>query len=716
MIIIFSPLLLLAEVEEAYASHPSSANQGYVGLWEYPTAEMPEDGGGRAGYTGASPYAYYYVDLAWLPWLEINARLTTFDNIFVAASGWVNDNGVGRDYMDKAIDVKMKLHHSRSWYIPSIALGVTDLMGTEIMKSWYGVATWRFDEKFSFSVGYGTDRMNGLFGGVSWHATDWLELKAEYSPLDYTLDSVGSFKPHPASASSKYNVGAVFTLPWGTQGAVSWQRGDEFVFSLSQSFSLNGDFLKSENGASKGKAYEAPGSARIAEWEDMEPQRLGANITEALAQYVRVRDVEVAIGDREILVAYENYGHASQAEAMVRVLVVIAAVSPHLDTLYLIPRVRGVPVVSAQFPGDTLYAIRTRDLETKKPLQSAKFLWADRNFARGREWAWHSSGELRERANQDLKAMLVYEPRIDQTLADDYQSRWSVDLIYEKRSSNGWSAFADVRAPIFSDVNIWWEPDVNEKIRLQQAVISYLANFKGNGDNGIWSLSEVGWLDENWFGVNQWGRVYSRDGRLWGGARLGMVRDRDPLAFAGLPAGQVVYGLGWRYDDDSSPWRTVGWLQAGYNFAGLGLDLQLDYGQFIDTDTGAKLSLVRRWDDAAVGFWISRTDRLSSDKDFTAAGIHLELPAERWFGSWLGNESAHIWEQEVPLLSTWRIDAGREPGSWRNPDRLLSQLRPIELKNNVEDILEEYCAFDTEELEQSKFSSTRGLTDYFRNR
>ncbi|MDR0647995.1 MAG: YjbH domain-containing protein [Synergistaceae bacterium] len=694
------------------AADGSAANQGYVGLWEYPTAEMPDDGWGHLGYTGASPYAYYYADFAWLPWLEINSRLTTFDNIFVSPGGPLNDTGFGRRYMDKAIDLKVMLHRSGNGHVPSIALGITDLMGTELMKASYGVATWRFND-VALSAGYGTDRMNGFFAGASWRLADWVELKAEYSPMDYSSDRAGNFQPHPGKAESKYNFGAVFTAPWGMQGAASWQRGDEFVFSISQSFSMEGPFFKG-SGKPAGRHYDAPGSVRVAEWEDTSPERISEAVIDALSRHVKVRDVEVAVGDRKILVAYENYGHSSQAEAMVRVLVVMAAISPHMDELRLVPRVRGVPVVAASFPGETLYGIRVRDLEQQRPLDSAAFAWAGRNYLDdlGGEWTFRSERSLQERANQDIKAMLVYEPRIDQTLDDDYQSRWSVDLIYERRSSNGWAAFSDIRVPIFNDVDIWWEPDVNDRVRLHQAVVSYLAKLDGAKVNsaGLWSLSEAGWLDQNWFGLNQWARAYSKNGRFWGGARVGIVRDRDPLSFAGLPDGRVEYDYGWHYQDDADPWQPVGWLQAGYVFADLNLDVQVDYGRFIDTDTGAKLSLVRRWDDSAVGFWVSKTDRLSPGKDFTAAGIHLELPAERWFGGWLGNPSAHIWEQEVPLLSTWRIDAGREPGSWRGPDSLLSQFRPVELKQNVKGLLADYCAFEMAETSEPR---VQGLTDYF---
>ncbi len=53
---------MLALSHNASASTPG--NTGLTGLWEYPTAEMPEDGTGRFGYTHASPYSYFFIDLA----------------------------------------------------------------------------------------------------------------------------------------------------------------------------------------------------------------------------------------------------------------------------------------------------------------------------------------------------------------------------------------------------------------------------------------------------------------------------------------------------------------------------------------------------------------------------------------------------------------------------------------------------------------------------
>ena len=196
----------------AYAS--TGNNTGVTGLWEYPTAEMPNDGGGRFGHSHISPYSSTFIDIVWLPWLEINTRLTTFSTIYIP--DMYGRGEYYRRYMDKAIDLKAMLWHSRNpkyWYIPSIAFGVTDIMGTELMKAYYGVATWRWKD-FALTAGYGSDRLNGFFTGFEWDIADWLTFKAEYSPLDYSEDGASGQKVLREEPSKKYNAGLVLKAPW----------------------------------------------------------------------------------------------------------------------------------------------------------------------------------------------------------------------------------------------------------------------------------------------------------------------------------------------------------------------------------------------------------------------------------------------------------------------------------------------------------------------
>ena len=95
MILIFTFIFISGDNAWAITAN----NTGFTGLWEYPSAEMPDDGNGRFGLTKATPYGYYFLDLAWLPWLEVNARFDTFNTTYA-------NSDRTRRYMDKAIDLK----------------------------------------------------------------------------------------------------------------------------------------------------------------------------------------------------------------------------------------------------------------------------------------------------------------------------------------------------------------------------------------------------------------------------------------------------------------------------------------------------------------------------------------------------------------------------------------------------------------------------------
>lgn len=673
----------------AYAS--TASNTGITGLWEYPTAEIPDDGNGRFGYTHDSPYSFVFIDVAWLPWLEINTRLTTFSTILI------NNDPEYRRYMDKAMDIKAMLWHSKNpeyWFIPSIAAGVADIMGTELMKAYYGVATWRWGD-FALTAGYGNKRLNGFFAGFEWDVANWLTLKAEYSPLDYSNDSASGKKVLTEGPSKKYNAGVVLKAPWGMEGAVSYQRGDEWAFSVSQRINLRGPFI----GASR-KHFDAPGDMRIASWEGVDTEELLSRLKSGFEKYTRVRDVDLKLEETDeghkISVAYENYGYSSHAEAMTRVLLVLSAVMPEMSEVVLIQKNAGVPIVQAVFPGTLLFDIRAHTLREDDAVQGSVFSWASAELEEA-----DAEHLLKSKAQNEVKAMVVYEPRIDQTLKEEYMDRWSLDLIYNGRYSNGWGGVVDVRFPFHvhadtSDINgLWWEKDFNDKVRIQNAGLTYANHFGSEGR--AWLFGEGGYLNEEWLGANLWGRYYGTDGRWWIGARLAGIRDRDPYSFGGLAKGRNKFYYGTVYDaENEDSWRGLAFAQAGYHFSGFDIDVQADYGKFADGDKGFKVSAVRHWDDTALGFWYTDTDVNAPGKSFTRAGIHMELPADKWFGTWFGNSSAHIWEQDTMILSTWDNESGREGGEIRTPERMIGQLRPVAMRKNVERLLHAYCSYEDE--------------------
>ncbi|MBQ7154693.1 MAG: YjbH domain-containing protein [Synergistaceae bacterium] len=700
---------LLAGASGGVALASTASNNGVTGLWEYPSAEMPDDGVGRFGYTYDTPYAYYFLDMAYLPWLEINARFTLFDSIGGGA-------GEGRRYIDKALDLKAMLWRNKNpklWYLPSIAGGVADIMGTELMKSWYWVATWRWGD-LAATVGWGTDRLNGVFGGLEWDVNNWLTVKAEYSPLDYTRDVGSGQRVLKEGPSQKYNVGIVLKTPFGLEGSVSYQRGDEWAFTISQRLNFDGTLL----GASR-KHINTPDETRIPCWDSTTNEEILAKLKSGLEKYTRVRDVDLKLEETEeghkLSVAYENYGYSSHAEAMVRLLILLSEVMPETTELVLIQKNAGIPIVKASFPGELLFDIRARCLREEDSLHSAVFTWAAKELEDADE-----EHILRGKAQNEVKAMLVYEPRIDQTLTEEYMDRWSIDLLYNGRYSHGWDGIIDIRFPFYvhadtgDGLGLWWEKDFNDKIRIQNAAMMYANHFGSEGR--FWLIGEGGYLDEEWFGLNLWSRYYGRNGKWWLGTRLSEFRDRDPYSFGGLVDGRYRYFTGGTAEvPDEEEWRTLAFVQGGYHFTDLDVDVQVDYGKFADGDKGFKYSVVRHWDDLALGFWYIDTDVHTSGKDFTRAGVHMEIPAERWFGSWFGNSSAYIWEQNTILQSTWESEAGRDLGVIRTPERMMSQLRPIAMKRNVERLLNTYCSYSDDE-NQSKLEEdalkTQSLLEY----
>ena len=540
---------------------------------------------------------------------------------------------------------------------------------------------------------------------------DWLTFKAEYSPLDYSEDGASGQKVLREEPSKKYNAGLVLKAPWGLEGTVSYQRGDEWGFSLSQRFELSGPFL----GASR-KRFNAPGDIRFATWEEVDEAELIERIKSGIDKYVRIRDVDLKLDETEdghrISLSYENYGYSSQAEAMTRVLLVLSAVMPEMSEIVLIQKNAGIPIIQAVFPGTLLFDIRARTLREPEAIEGAAFTWASSELEEA-----DAEHLLQHKAQNEVKAMVVYEPRIDQTLKEEYMDRWSIDLLYKGRYSNGWGGVIDVRFPVHvhadtSDVEgLWWEKDFNDKIRIQNAGLTWARHF---GEEGrAWLFGEGGYMNEDWFGGNIWGRYYGTDGRWWIGARLAAMHDRDPYSFGGLTSGKKKFYYGTVYDaEDEEAWRNLIFAQAGYHFSTFDVDLTADYGKFADGDKGFKVSAIRHWDDTAIGFWYIDTEIDAPGKDFTRAGVHMEIPADKWFGTWFGNSSAHIWEQDTILLSGWHEESGREGAAIRTPESMMNQLRPVTMRKNVEKLLHSYCSYDDENGNDEDTQEIRSLLDY----
>jgi hypothetical protein len=658
----------------------SPANGGYTGLWEYPTAEVLEDGKGWFGYTDANPYITYYLALGYLPKFELNFRITEVTNVPLDRVKYPRFGS----YKDHAFDAKYQILPQEGLR-PAIAVGILDLSTTEHFRSEYIAGTLTIDD-WAFTVGWGSDRLGGLFGGISWQPCDWLELKGEYGSMDYSYDIVNGEHPIKlADVESDYNYGAVIKTSWADI-AISYQRGDELSITAFLPFDLR-DLPIFDN---KKRPMEDVSIDALPSWSETNPSNLVSTLTEVIPERLGVRNVKVKanLEKRELLISYENIGYSSEAEAMARVLYLVSHFIPwDTEAVTLEAQVRGAPIVRVAIPGEHCALLRLNELR-KEYSQEATACWADTMLEEeeNHQWTLQEGPSEEKRGEHTYKAYVAYEPRILRSDYEDYDARWSIDVAYEWDSTEGKAGVFDVRIPIHrhgKEEDFAYEPWTNEKTRIWQAVYSNMERI----DTNTFQLYEVGWLDAQWFGTNYWKRTYFNNGRYFTGIRLGLVHERDPEGFANLADESVCLyhdGCGSR-DLDNEGWMGAGWLQVGYHEPRYDLDLMAEAGAFVDSDSGVKLSAMRHWDDIGIGFYVTRAGTLRAGEEYSFVGVELEIPTNIFFGS----DTNYTWNREIIMTGGWPYYTGRQPWHWQDPDLLWGQLNPDRILNNLYEELEQ---------------------------
>lgn len=192
-------ILLLAIFLTALSGLKAQQKLGASGLINIPQGEIYPDKTLSVGMNflpvsqssdslGTNTYntANYFIDLCFLPFLEVTYRMTLIDM----------DNGSVNQ--DRSVGVKFRLWKETK-YRPSLLAGSTDIVGNENFSGNYVVS----DKTISttahlirLTMGYGfnyntkgTAMLNGLFGGISYTPKAYppLSLMAEYDSRNLNL-------------------------------------------------------------------------------------------------------------------------------------------------------------------------------------------------------------------------------------------------------------------------------------------------------------------------------------------------------------------------------------------------------------------------------------------------------------------------------------------------------------------------------------------------
>lgn len=161
----------------------SATATGQSGLIQMPDARLAPEGTWRLGLSEVDPYRTGWSSLSVFPRLEFSGRFTRIEGV----PGFSENSEYGA-YKDKAFDLKALLWDERA-YLPAAAVGAQDFTGTRLFRARYVSLSKRLGD-VDVSLGYGAQRIDGIFGGLrytpSWHRR--LGLLWEYDANRYDTD------------------------------------------------------------------------------------------------------------------------------------------------------------------------------------------------------------------------------------------------------------------------------------------------------------------------------------------------------------------------------------------------------------------------------------------------------------------------------------------------------------------------------------------------
>lgn len=256
--------------------------QGQSGYINMPSANVEADGTFSLGYGYDKPYGTLWASSTILPFLQVTGRYVSVSGIpgFSSTPGEYGFE-YGR-YKDKVIDFKARLLSESPW-LPSVAVGMTDVQGTGLFRGYYAVATKTFGaaRNIEASVGYGNKRPDGVFAGARWTPTslpNW-SVVAEYDANNYQTD----FRAADTFAGQRRGGPSVgLEYRWGWLGVQAARHRDHSSINAFVSIPFSErEFIPKFAEPAYYQEKQARVRPTIAQWQN--DTRFGAEMVDVLA-------------------------------------------------------------------------------------------------------------------------------------------------------------------------------------------------------------------------------------------------------------------------------------------------------------------------------------------------------------------------------------------------------------------------------------------------
>ena len=600
---------------------------GSVGLIKLPTARMAEDGHLRATLSIEEIADIYNISFQSTPWLEATVRYAIFNPRNNLRSLDTN--------RDRSYEVKLRVLEEGIW-IPQVALGVKDVLGTGIWEAEYSVASKRLGPlDLTFGIGWGRlaergsfenplsvfgdefadrpEKAGGTFGGETRSnsyfrgPSAWfggVRYKVKRLPVDVLLEYNSDGYAREVELKSLSDPAPWnFSLEWKPQKnlsiALSWLRGSSVGLRLTGALDTKSMpnrkrgykiFSASEPRSVSG----APENLDLNEWYDRtlyDVERSGLRLDRA-----RIDDSRGVVA-----LEIENVGYAVTADAVHKTLAIAEVHLPRTvnsielmlrEGGYLAPTLIyqrqnaqiGNKPVGVGLPGSSPYSNRPIRVTKNKRLVSAS------NVTRYRYPSLNLGADLSTRAQ-------LMDP--DAPFAKQIYAKLSARLSLS-RNLNLWGLFGQ---DIYNDFTNE-RPSNSQMQRVRSDVNRYLTEgesgldqlfleYKTSVSESLHLRSYAGILEGMYAGFG--GEIlFEPFARRWAvGATVNALKQRGfEKNFKVLDYETLTAYISLFY---ASPW---------YNF-----DLAIHAGQYLARDKGATFEMRRTFDSGfAIGGFFTRTN------------------------------------------------------------------------------------------------------------
>lgn len=641
---------------------PSYTIFGTAGLIEMPTAESaaPSDIAATFAYSPSGGYRTSFT-YQLTPKLSGSFRYAGFD----IYSTDPNDPVV--ETFDRSFDLQYRFNEETT-YMPAIAVGLRDFLGTGRFGSEYIVASKSFGPNLIATGGIGWGRMgtqnsfenplsalsdyfdtrpvyddrnatsdgnNGgtisakqffrgdaaLFGGIEYQVSSKLGVKAEYSSSGYPIESSAPVIDH----TSPLNFGVTYRPRPNMELNAGYIYGSDYYVGFTTL--LNPENRPSYSGldAAPAPLKVRPQDARAATtWDRTNEPALRA----ALAQLLAVEGIMLdglQVSDRQARVRYHNTRYRSEAQAIGRVSRMMSQVMPgSIEIFVLEPMQRGIPMSATTLQRSNLERLENTVGASEAMFESASFAAAgsDAGLLDGPDptdkWQWGVGPYV---------ALVLFNGS-DPVKADiglQFDGRYALSKNLVISGSVRQSALGAQEPSTFFD-----NPNNYENVRtdgafygrdgtptLQNLTVAHY----GRVAPDVYSRVTLGYLEQMHGGVSAellWKPVGSR---LALGAEVNYtaMRNRD---------------MGFKFDEYDYTVGT-GHISAYYDL-GKGYQAQLDVGRYLAGDWGASFALDREFENGwRLGGYFTLTDMPFDDfgEGSFDKGIKITIPYDYFIGS-----------------------------------------------------------------------------------